>query len=142
MATIICASCNDEVTQNPKLKRQQQKYCSKAKCQKSRKSAWKREKMMTCPEFRVDHALANKKWARSSPGYWRKYRFSKPVKADRNRLLQQLRNQRLRPRPEPINCKGRRVNIQINQLFGQFWLVPVIAKVDAIKVNIETIRAG
>lgn len=142
MATFICASCNDEVTPNPKLKGRQQSYCGKANCQKARKAAWKRKKMRSCPEFRSDHALSNKKWSMSHPSYWQDYRLSNPDKTYRNRLLQHQRNRRLRSPPEPPDCKGRRDNTELNQMVGEYWLVPVIAKVDAIKVNIAAIRGS
>jgi len=142
MTTMICSSCNDEVTKNPKLKGRQQNYCGKTKCQRARKAAWKRDRLRSSPEFRSDHALANRKWSATNPEYWRQYRLCNPERAERNRLLQQLRNQRISPSSSPKNCKGRRVNIQTNQLVGQFWLVPVIAKVDALKVNIAAIRAS
>lgn len=140
MAMIICASCNDEVTQNPKLKGRQQKYCGKAKCQRARRAAWKKEKMRTCPDFKANQALSNRSWSASHPNYWRQYRLANPAKADRNRFLQHLRNQRLTRSPPLSHCKGRHVKTQINQLVGQFWLVPVIAKVDALKVNIAAIH--
>jgi len=142
MATFICSSCNDEVTQNPKLKGRRQSYCGKARCQRARKSSWKREKLRSCPEFRADHAFANKKWASCHPEYWRQYRLANPANTDRNRVLQRIRNQRVTSQPAAQNCKGRRVKIKENQLVGQFWLVPIIAKVDALKVNIEAIKAG
>lgn len=139
MATMICTSCCVEVAQNPRLKANQQ-YCGKVKCQRFRKAAWKRTKCSSSPEFRSDQALSNKKWAHAHPSYWREYRRRNPEKAKRNRELQRIRNRRIKSATPRDRCKGRRVNIDPDQLVGQFWLIPVIAKVDALKVNIAMIN--
>ena len=57
-----------------------------------------------------------------------------PKKAKRNRLLQTVRNKQ---------AKARRLNAKMDassagniKVVGRYWLAPVIAKMDALEVNI------
>jgi hypothetical protein len=99
--------------------------------------------MRTDPDYKFNQTVSNKIWAKANPGYWRDYRRRHPDKAERNRILQSIRNRRRSKKqadqsgldPEPI----AKVDASIANKFkvvGQYWLVPVIAKVDASKVNI------
>jgi len=104
--------------------------------------------MATDPDFKRDQKLSNKKWAQNNPGYWKEYRKRNPVKAERNRILQAIRNRRRsNNRNKHANTDTpliAKVDASISNNFkvvGQFWLVPVIAKVDALKVNIFEISS-
>ena len=115
----------------------------KPACRRAKKAAWKRLKMDTDPKFKEEQYLINKKWAQNHPGYWKAYRRRNPRKAERNRALQTIRN---RLRAEKRKNRARtdtnviaKVDASISNnftLLGRFFLVPVIAKVDALKVNI------
>ena len=104
--------------------------------------------MATDPDFKRDQKLSNKKWAQNNPGYWKEYRRKNPEKAERNRILQGIRNRRRSSNRKknantdiPLIAK---VDASISnnlKVVGQFWLVPVIAKVDALKVNIFEISS-
>ena len=89
-------------------------------CRRAKKAVWKRHKTATDPDFKQDQKLSNKKWAQNHPGYWKEYRKRNPEKAQRNRMLQGIRNRR-----GACNQKNH-ANTDI----------PLIAKVDALKVNI------
>jgi hypothetical protein len=95
--------------------------------------------MRTDPDYRFNQRLSSQTWAKAHPGYWRVYRKRRPEKAERNRLLQAIRNRRRR---HPLEADAQliaKVDASIVNKFktvGQYWLVPVIAKVDALKVNI------
>jgi len=120
----------------------------KSGCRRAKKAAWKRHKMATDPDFKLDQKLSNKKLVQNNPGYWKKYRRENPEKAERNRILQTIRNRRRsnnRNKNEntdiPLIAK---VDASISNNFkmvGQFWLIPVIAKVDTLKVNIFEISS-
>jgi len=118
MEQIFCCHCYDLFTPSPRHKNQC--YCMKPECRRAKKAAWKRHKMATDPDFKRDQKLSNKKWAQNNPGYWKEYRKNNPEKAQRNRMLQTLRNR-------------RRSNNQNNNANTD---IPLIAKVDALKVNI------
>jgi len=113
----------------------------KPDCRRARKAAWKRNKIRTDPDYRYNQKLANQKWAKAHPGYWTGYRDRHPEYVKRNRILQLVRNRRraLRAQAEAAGDVIAKVDASIfnkNKLVGQFYMVPVIAKVDALKVNI------
>ena len=134
MEEIPCCHCGNFFTPSPRHKNQI--YCMAQACRRARKAAWKRNKMQTDPDYRYNHKLGNQKWAKDNPSYWGDYRSRHPEYVERNRILQAIRNRRRR-------CGGggpiAKVDASIfnkNRMIGQFYLVPVIAKVDALKVNI------
>lgn len=139
MDQIPCCHCGDFFTRSPRHKNQV--YCMKPACRRARKAAWKRNKMQTDPDYRYNHKLSNQKWAKASPGYWKDYRRRHPEHVERNRILQAVRNRR-RTRSHQPNTDGNLIAkvdalmFNKNRMVGQFYLVPVIAKVDALKVNI------
>ncbi|MBT8330991.1 MAG: hypothetical protein KJP06_01560, partial [Deltaproteobacteria bacterium] len=130
----------DFFTRSPRHKTQI--YCMKLDCQRAKKAAWKRNKMRADPDYRYDKKLANQKWAKTHPDYWKNYRDEHPEYVERNRILQTVRNRRRR-RSSSQKGGDKKVIAKVdasifnkNSLVGQFYLVPVIAKVDALKVNI------
>jgi hypothetical protein len=94
--------------------------------------------MKTDPDFKDNQRISNKKWAANHPGYWKNYRLIHPEKAERNRILQRLRNRRRRC-PTAVIAKVDSSTSRKYNLIGRYWLVPMIAKVDALKVNIVEI---
>ena len=144
MEELPCCHCGDFFPRSPRHK--DQNYCKKPACQRARKAAWKRLKMRIDPIFRADCQLANQKWSKATPGYWKAYRNRNPDKVERNRELQTLRNRKRKANPKggpppgpPVIAK---VDASISNKFnpvGTYYLVPVIAKVDALKVRIYEI---
>jgi hypothetical protein len=138
MEPVLCAHCSQLFT--PRNKRQS--YCSKAKCQRARKASWQRIKIKTDPDYRAGQRLSWKKWAQNNPDYWKTYRRLNPQKAERNRILQSIRNRRrLKSKNAPAAPIAK---MDVTKRFdfeplGQFWLVPLIAKMDARKVNIVSV---
>ena len=116
-----------------------QYYCSRPECQQARKAAWQRMKMKTDPDYRAAKRMSQQKWAGNNPGYWNAYRKRNPEKAERNRMLQTIRNRRRQNAGKDLIAKIDARKRMYFQPIGQFWLVPVIAKMDAAKVNICTI---
>jgi len=118
----------------------------KPACRRARKAAWRSNKMQTDPDYRYNHKLSNQKWAKANPGYWKDYRSQHLEYVERNRILQAVRNCR-RTRSDQLKAKDgsiAKVDASIfnkNRMVGQFYLVPVIAKVDALKVNIFDISS-
>jgi len=56
--------------------------------------------MRTDPDYRFNQRLSSQTWAKAHPGYWSAYRKRHPEKAERNRLLQAIRNRRRSRKPE------------------------------------------
>ncbi len=141
MEQIVCVHCYDFFTPSPRHKNQC--YCMKPECRRAKKAAWKRHKTSIDPKFKADHQLSCKKWAHRNPGYWTQYRERNPEKAQRNRILQTIRNRRRKKARKSSRCGDQNLIAKVDasiinnfSIVGQFWLVPVIAKVDALKVNI------
>ena len=142
MEQMPCVHCGEFFTP----RNRKQNYCSRPECQCARKSAWQRYKMHTDPDYRADQRLSQKKWIYNNSGYWKDYRHRHPEKAERNRLLQAIRNRRRterqqkeQPSDTPLIAKMDARKINKFKPVGQFWLVPVIAKMDVRKVNIYTV---
>jgi len=142
MEQFPCAHCNEFFTP----RNRKQKFCNKADCQRARKAAWQRNKTATDPDYKADQKLSQKKWAENNPAYWKAYRRNNPKKTERNRMLQTVRNRR-RKTDRDLNAKmdatviakmDARKSNKFNPV-GQFWLIPIIAKMDATKVNIYAI---
>ena len=145
MEEIVCCSCGGVFVGS--VRHKHQCYCAKPACRRTRKAAWKRYKMRSDLDYKFNQTLSNQKWAKTHPGYWKDYRRRHPEKAERNRILQSLRNRKCRLKfdapPKPGSRPIAKVDTSIINQFkvvGQYWLVPVIAKVDALKVNIFEIR--
>jgi hypothetical protein len=83
--------------------------------------------------YRLNHKTSQQEWIRSNPGYWKNYRKKNPDKAKRNRELQIIRNRRMR-NPSLI-AKMDASGARRFQPEGKFYLVPMIAKMDAIIVS-------
>lgn len=138
MEPVPCFHCATVFT--PRNKKQY--CCNRPACRKARKANWQRIKMKTDPDFRAATKLSQHKWAANHPGYWKAYRIRNPEKAERNRMLQTLRNRRRSTRKKSAEVAIAKMDPRNRiefQPVGQFWLVPLIAKMDARKVNIYTI---
>jgi hypothetical protein len=125
---------------NPRNKKQY--CCGRTECKKAMKANWQRIKMKTNPDYRASQKLSNQKWLAKNPGYWKTYRDRNPKKAIRNRMLQAIRNRRRSANKKSDDNLIAKMDARIDvdfQPVGQFWLVPLIAKMDATKVNIYTI---
>jgi len=143
MEKILCVYCGDLFDPSPRHKNQT--ACKKPKCQKARKADWQRHKMKIDPVYKASQEISRKQWAKANPDYWKKYRHKNPRKAERNRVFQAVRNRKARSKdciakmdPSMIAKMDSSKSEQF-QALGQFWLIPVIAKMDPLKVNIVKI---
>jgi hypothetical protein len=140
MEQIQCIYCGDFFDPSPRHKNQP--ACKKKKCQKEKKAAWQRHKMRIDPVYAANQKINQKQWAKAHPGYWKEYRRNNPEKAQRNRTLQAIRNRKARSSHSNAKMDASLIakmdasNSDNFEVLGQFWLIPVIAKMDALKVNI------
>ena len=137
MEKVPCLCCGRFFT--PRNKKQN--YCSAFKCQRTRKADWQRHKIKTDPDYKRDQRISQKKWLGSNPDYWKSYRLNNPEKTERNRVLQRLRNKNRLKKVQSDNPIIAKMDVRKDTVkpvdlmsSGQFWLVPVIAKMDAAKV--------
>ncbi len=145
MEQILCIYCGDFFPPSPRHKRRTS--CKRPECKRAKKADWQRHKMKTDPIYKSNQKISQKEWARANPGYWRQYRKRNPKKAERNRILQTIRNRKARSSHSvakmdaSVIAKMDASKSNNFKILGQFWLVPVIAKMDALKVNIHTISS-
>ena len=104
--------------------------------------------------YRKDQEDAQKLWRENNPGYWKEYRKRNPEYTERNRQKQRERNRSSRAQtgPQPTSGPVAKMDASIAKMdapnsmqfpvVGQYWLVPVIAKMDSLKVNIVAIADG
>jgi hypothetical protein len=140
MEPAFCVHCAQRFTPRNRL----QSYCSRPECQRARKAAWQRIKLKSDPDLKTAKKLSQQKWAANNPGYWKNYRKRHPQKAERNRMLQTLRNRKRSRAASGVRIPIAKMDagnpLDFNPI-GQFYLVPLIAKLDATKVNIYTMSA-
>lgn len=135
MESIPCPCCDTFFIPRNKL----QIFCSSPGCQRARKALWQKRKIATDPEYKKDQDLANQKWLQNNPDYWKDYRNRNPDKADRNRSLQKIRNMRDKASKSSKSIVIAKMDARKSHnhgLFGQYWLVPTVAKMDPIKIFI------
>jgi hypothetical protein len=145
----ICFHCKQPF----RKKRIDQYYCSKKACQRARKANWQQERLKSDPDYRRDQQQANEDWKLNNPDYWMNYRKNNPKKARRNRILQKVRNRKRyqnKERGEPnqiiiskreekhsdVIAKMDASKTPLKETLDEFWIIPVIAKMDALKANI------
>lgn len=131
---ILCVYCGDLFESSPRHKNQI--ACKKPACQRARKAEWQRRRMKTEPAYNAYQKISQKEWARANPEYWKHYRLKHPEKAERNRVLKAIRNRKARSKDTTINtpliAKMDASKADNFEALGQFWLIPVIAKMDAL----------
>ena len=139
MEQIPCVHCGKFIIP----RNRSQNYCAEPSCQRARKAAWQRYKMKTDEDYRTQQKLSNQKWLQNTPDYFKRYRQHNPDKAERNRILQTVRNRRNRQFKKTTDSSHTPLIAKMDarkpchfNLVGQFYLVPVIAKMDVSKVNI------
>lgn len=152
--TFICLNCSKEKIASPRT-RGNQSYCGDAPCQRKRKSDWQKQRLKIDTDYRSNQKVADDKWRKKRPSYWRDYRAKNTASKNRNRSLQILRNHRRRKSRldrrdvTPVIAKMDVIRDQESQSFhdaNEFWLVPsgppMIAKMDALKVKIVAVSGG
>ena len=89
-----CVHCRRLFIANPRVKNQ--KYCSRDRCQRARKSRWQQRKIATDADYRKNQKDSQQTWQTQHPDYWRQYRDSHPQYRERNRMLQKQRDAKRR----------------------------------------------
>jgi hypothetical protein len=135
-----CVFCTKRLITNPRLKNQQ--YCNSPECRRARKRKWQREKLARDIAYRDNQAAAQKAWCSRNKGYWKEYRRRNPTYTERNRLKQRERNRCRRSVIAKMDASEMKNTISS----GRYRLVPisngVIAKMDALIVEIDVVSRG
>ncbi|MBN2010273.1 hypothetical protein JW960_13090 [candidate division KSB1 bacterium] len=93
--TFRCKHCQQNKPINPKRKGNQT-YCSDPACQRARKAAWQKQRMAHDDDYCISQRTAVRQWRKNKPDhdYQAQYRKNHADDAERNRMQQQLRNQK------------------------------------------------
>jgi hypothetical protein len=129
-----CQACGHPFS--PRSQNPNQKYCTNSECQRERRRRWQQQKRRDDADYRDNDVRAAKAWAIENPEYWKQYRDENPGYAERNRNLQQQRNQNLRASvianedvSRPLNQlpagRYRMVRIEDGSANGDAWIVEI-----------------
>ena len=129
-----CQACGHPFT--PRHQNPNQSYCANSECQRERRRRWQQQKRRDDADYRDNDVRAAKAWAIENPEYWKQYRDENPGYAERNRNLQQQRNQNLRASvianedvSRPLNQlpagRYRMVRIEDGSANGDAWIVEI-----------------
>lgn len=142
MDSIPCACCS--IFFIPRNKNQL--FCSSRSCQCARKAFWQKQKIANDPDYKQQQRLSQQKWLAKKRGYWKEYRSKNPEKVARNRSLQRIRNMQNRGGAQNSESSKSVLIAKMDarkgfshKLSGQYWLVPMVAKMDAVKIFIATV---
>jgi hypothetical protein len=144
-----CESCKERFRPHPAVR--QQRYCSRAVCQRERKRRWQGRKRATDVDYRRNQAAAQRSWCARNPGYWSLYRKRNPGAAERNRERQRERNRLRRgiPQTPPAIAASEEATAPRPAITaGRYRMIPVaggggglIAKMDELFVELAVIPA-
>ena len=124
-----CENCRDLFTRRSQNKNQC--FCSKEKCQQSRRSQWHRRQKEIDPDYRKGQKESHATWLKANPEYWKGYREKHPEQVERNRNLQTIRNAKRRGHSVKQIVVNSPLNTPSNTLSFQSSFSDPIAKMDA-----------
>ena len=128
---VVCVCCGRIFVRSSR--NEDQRYCGRSECQRKRKAEWQKRKIRDDESYRLNHKTSQEAWIKANPFYWKEYRKKNPDKARRNSELQIIRNRRRRT--PGLIAKMDASETRRFQPLGRFYLVPLIAKMDALIVN-------
>ena len=121
-----CKACGKAFQSHPKVPNQT--YCSSPECQRERRRRWLEEKRQFDADYQGNEPQKIEQWRNEHPNYWKQYRLDNPDYANRNRNLQQTRNQQSR---NPMIANVYELPELSPLASGRYRLIPVIADVIA-----------
>ena len=97
----------------------EQTVCANADCRRRRVREYHRGKVAADPVYRQVCNDSSKKWRADHPHYWKQYRQAHPDKPDRNRVLQQARDQKRRVR----DLANNHLALDLKSCTAGVWLI-------------------
>jgi hypothetical protein len=101
-----CRICREWFTPDVRTARFQ-KTCSAASCRQERKQQADHQWRANNPDYDASRQGKKRAWAHAYPDYWRKYRFTHPTYAERNRVKTRERKKASRLRFANQDAIGR-----------------------------------
>jgi hypothetical protein len=102
----------------------EQTACSDPPCQQQRRSQSRKHKLAGDAEYRQICRDSARKWRANHPGYWKRYRATKPEAAEQNRAQQRRRD--LRQRLAGLANNNSALDLK-SSVAAVWWLGPVAA---------------
>lgn len=141
-----CVCCGRRFTSRD----ERQHYCTHIACQRMRKRKWQRQKLITDKDYKANQADAQKRWRETHPDYWRDYRVTHPEYRERNRGQQHQRNALRKGDGSGVYLQAESEIAKMDAApplkSGTYRLipygVPLIAKMDAMVVELSLVSAG
>jgi hypothetical protein len=134
-----CPYCQTLFT--PAFRHPHQTCCGKRKCVLAKRAIRQKQKMQEDPVYRQNQRDSNRTWRENHPDYWKNYREKHLQTAARNRLKQQVRNQKKRNVEQPAATANLKKGANrywvdwIDELQGKdLWLVSSGAVIPPIKL--------
>jgi hypothetical protein len=124
-----CRYCQQ--TFQPSIYRPQQSVCSLRECQRQRRSAHHRERILKDSDYAADVRASQKKWRQANPDYWKRYRIKHPEVTQRNRQQQQRRDRKRRV----VNLAKMNLALDLKHAASEVWFVGPVVK-DLAKNNL------
>jgi hypothetical protein len=103
----------------PSVYRPQQAVCSQAECQQRRRRDYHRQKLASDAVYRKVAQESQKQWRDEHPDYLRQYRAQHPEAVARNRLRQQVRDQK----PSLAFLEKNNLALDLKRSLAKVWLV-------------------
>jgi hypothetical protein len=101
------------------FRRPQQAVCSQAECQQRRRRDYHRQKLASDAVYRKVAQESQKQWRDEHPDYLRQYRAQHPEAVARNRLRQQVRDQK----PRLAFLEKNNLALDLKRSLAKVWLV-------------------
>lgn len=111
----------------------QQRVCTQPACQSQRRSDYHRKKIASDPVYQQVCLESPRKWRKTQPDYWKKYRQDHPEQVERNRQQQQLRDQKRLVR----NLANNNLAFDLKPFAVKAWLLGTAAD-DLANNNLAT----
>ena len=135
----VCEICREGFVHS--VRHPKQKICFNKYCKKAHKAKWQKARMENDIDYFQNQKQANENWRKNNPDYSKTYRENHPKSVLRNQLTQKIRNLKRvtaqRKHPVKNNEMIARMDLVKPAPIGdgaEFWLVPVTAKMDPVKV--------
>lgn len=96
----------------------EQTVCAAAECQRQRRREYHRRKVAADSVYRQVCNDSSTKWRAGHPSYWKQYRQTHRDKAERNRTLQQARDQKRRVR----DLANNNLAVNLKACAAEVWL--------------------
>lgn len=142
-----CHKCKSEFI--PKRNPNQQ-YCSQRACQNERKCQWRKDRLKSDADYKVNQNAATSRWRKKNSSYWKKYRQNNDGYTQNNKYKQKERNLKrytikLCQKQATVIANSDALTLKNSIPTGTYSISPynkVIANSDALIINISVISSS